>query len=333
MQIYIRRNNEDFGPYSREALQEYVKHGIFSAGDSAAYVGTSELKTVSELLGLGGASETSGAGKGKRPTQRGVATQTPSTGPVSRKAARMRRGYRPAVSKKKGYMIVLNVFLILVVAAAAYVRFGGGGPTAHRYLAAVTAAVAREINNANANPESSPTPAPATVAGATPSVHEPVAAVPVKDTEPAVPAVDKAAAATEPSATTAAPVAVAAAAATPAPAVASTPAPTKPFDPADLAGNPAAWPKTVKLKQAITFPAVLDSQVVGNVTVPAGTLVKLVNVRGDQLTLEHNGATQDVSWRLTDIEEQVATGGSLAPAAPRATEAAAGTNSAPPDGN
>ncbi len=83
----------------------------------------------------------------------------------------------------------------------------------------------------------------------------------------------------------------------PAPVTVTAPAP---FDPASLAGNPAAWPKTLRLKQVTTFPAVFNSQVVGSVTVPAGTVVKLVNVQGDQLVLNYQGGMQAVAWKQTD---------------------------------
>jgi len=96
-------------------------------------------------------------------------------------------------------------------------------------------------------------------------------------------------------------------AASPAPVLSQPPpAPAaRPFDPADLAGNLAAWPKAVALKQQTTFPAVLNAQVVGSVDVPAGTLVKLVNIEGETLELEYQGGRQMVPWQLTDLEQRV----------------------------
>ena len=58
MQIYITRNNEKFGPYSREAVLEYLKHGIFEAHDYACFAGMTEWKTLSDLLGIAGKNET-----------------------------------------------------------------------------------------------------------------------------------------------------------------------------------------------------------------------------------------------------------------------------------
>src|SRR5271166_6419380 len=54
MQIYIHRDNEDFGPYSREAVLEYLKQGVFESMDRACFAGMAEWKTVGELLGING---------------------------------------------------------------------------------------------------------------------------------------------------------------------------------------------------------------------------------------------------------------------------------------
>jgi hypothetical protein len=85
------------------------------------------------------------------------------------------------------------------------------------------------------------------------------------------------------------------------------------------------------LRQGLTFPLLdSNSQVVGSVTEPAGTTVKLVNIQGDQLTLEYNGMAQKVSWKQTDLAEEVAKSGPLAPPAPAATGAPAATPPPPP---
>ena len=106
--------------------------------------------------------------------------------------------------------------------------------------------------------------------------------------------------------------------ATPAPPVVAvvpvaTPAPTPlpvatppPFSPAKLAGNRAAWPKVVKLLQAETFPAVFNGQIVGDVDVPAGSDVNLVNIDGNNLTLDYRGGTCTVPWKLTNLEAAAA---------------------------
>ena len=294
MQIYIRRNNEDFGPYSREAALEYVKQGIFQAYDSACYAGMAEWKTVSELLGISRASEPARGSKRERSTPTAASGKAPTTASGRPQPPREPRIFGPTGEKKRGPMIVLNVVLILIVVAAAYVRFGGGGKTARHFLASISGGIATP-DNGNTNVSAAPAP---------------VAAAPVIEKQPA-----------------------AAEAPAPAPVAASTPAPPKPFDPAALAGNPGAWPKTLKLKQGVTFPAVFNSQVVGSVIKPAGTVVNLKNVVGDQLILEFNGGTQQVSWKLTDLEEEVAKSSFVAPAATAAPEAAPAMGNPPPAGN
>jgi hypothetical protein len=89
-------------------------------------------------------------------------------------------------------------------------------------------------------------------------------------------------------------------------AVTTPPPPPKPFDPADLAGNPSAWPKKLHLKQAVEFPALYNGQVVGSVTAPAGTAVTLRDIQGGQLTVDYQGGTQKIPWTLTDLEQAAA---------------------------
>jgi len=301
MQIYIRRNNEEFGPYSREVVLEYVKRGIFKSRDRAWYAGMPEWKTVGELLGTSAASahgpNLSPSGK---ITEFNPAWTPPSDGRPSRRGA-----------GKRGFMIALNVSLILIVAALAYLRLGGGQNQVRSLMASASADLQKAANAAASPaapgpavpniaatpapvPQASSTPAPAaTPAPAIAAITAPQqASTPVTETTP-VPA----AAATAPEPT---------APSTPTPAAASTPGPPKPFDPADLASNPAAWPKTLRLKQAVEFPALFNSQVVGSVKAPSGTVVKLDNIQGDQLTVDFQGGTQTISWKLTDLEEQMA---------------------------
>ncbi len=247
---------------------------------------------------------------------------------------RPRRPQRAAGGGKRGFMIVLNGVLVLIVAVAAYARFGGGGPKVRHYIDAISVELARLTNPP---PDNKPAPAPATSAAATAKAPASSAAVPAPATVAATPAPNT------PPVPESSPVLAAdsapVAATTPAPVVAATPAavpsvppaPPKPFDPADLAGNPRAWPKTVHLKQAVVFPAILNSQVVGSVSVPPGESVNLTNIQGDQLTLDYNGGIQTVSWKLTDLEEQVAKSGALAqPAPPAAQLPADGGYVAPP---
>jgi len=87
---------------------------------------------------------------------------------------------------------------------------------------------------------------------------------------------------------------------------AATPIPTPtPFSVAALAANPAAWPRTVTLTQPASFPALYNGQVVGSVSVPAGTSVKLIGIDGDNLDIEYQGARQKLHWTTTDLEQRV----------------------------
>lgn len=190
-------------------------------------------------------------------------------------------------------MIVLNILLVAAVVAGIYVRFGGKGPIVRRYLNAIAEAISK-VSSETAQP--SPTPA------------KPVASLPLKAPTPA---------AQPPSASsTPAPAVVAA---TPEPVVAATPAPApaapKPFDPADLAASPNAWPKKVRLKQAVIFSALYNGQVVGSVQADAGTPVDLVSIAGDQVTVSFNGSPQTLQWKLTDLEEEAVKRGWGVPAA------------------
>jgi hypothetical protein len=287
MQIYIHRDNEDFGPYSTETALGYVSQGIFQVTDYGWYAGLPEWKTVGELLGIGAASEPA-----RSSTQAGASPRIRNTTPLRQQTVRVRRMSTPVRKKKGGWMLALNVVLVLVVAAAAYIRFASGGETARHYLAAMWT----EFAGPAAESPKATLAAPASVAAIKPDAVE---------------------------------VAVS----TPPPSVVSTPAPPKAFDPADLAGNPGAWPKTVRLKQSVVFPAVFNSQVVGSVTVPRGAVVNLVSIQGDQLILAFQGGTQKLSWKLTDIEEEVAKAGGAGPSAATMMESGPGSADAPATAN
>ena len=259
MQIYIYRKKEKFGPYSQEAVLEYLRQGIFEASDKACFTGMSEWKTVGELLGIEApqAAATPAVPKAGKPAP-----------PAGKQTMGRRRTYAAPTGDKKNLMIVLNVGLIMVVVAAAYVRWGTGAQAQkmRHYFAGIFPALAP------AQVITEPGPEPA--------------ATPVIIRVPALKA--------------ATPVVVV--------VVVATPRPVKPFDPVELAGNPAAWPKTLRLKQEEVFPVVFDSQVHGSVTVPSGTDVKLLSVDGEQVVVDYQGGTQRLSWKVTDLEEAVKRG-------------------------
>jgi len=74
------------------------------------------------------------------------------------------------------------------------------------------------------------------------------------------------------------------------PAKPSTSAPKKniPVDINQLAANQALWPKAVKIKQITSFPAVMDGKKVGEINVPAGTEVKLIQVQPDKVAVAYS---------------------------------------------
>jgi hypothetical protein len=367
MQIYIHRDNEDFGPYSREAVLEYVKQGVFQSLDQASYAGMSESKTLGELLGINGASRRA---RGPQPGRSSHITEfNPSGIPTSSSSSRP----QPRSSgTKRGFMIVLNMVLVLIVASVAFIRLGGGRGIARHYLAVLSAELATLANSGGPAPAAStpaivpapapapptmaapvaklasaPAPKPASAPASAPAAPAPVAASSPAPASPPTPALAAPVAllgapsapaamsspspiggpassppATAPapapeSNTLVAPTATLALAATPppAPAAPAPPVPSKPFDPVDLASNPAAWPKTLRLTQATVFPAVYNSQVVGSVTALPGAVVKLVNIQGDQLTVDYQGGTQTLFWKLTDLQQEVAKAAVPPPAA------------------
>lgn len=55
-----------------------------------------------------------------------------------------------------------------------------------------------------------------------------------------------------------------------------------------LAANRSLWPKTVKIKHATSFPAVVDGKRVGEINVPAGTEVKVVQVQPDKIGVAYS---------------------------------------------
>jgi hypothetical protein len=271
MQIYIHRNKQDFGPYSREAVLEYVKRGVFSPADHGCYMGTAQWKPLGELLGLAPEAKPRHAA---RPQQTGI-TPAPAAAPSSlpprpipaveaTPATPVRQVSVPAAAKKTGKLIPLNIFLLLCVIAGLYIRLGPD--SVRQRLKSVASRELRQYLPPGLAHVFLDAQSPATALSGT---SAPVSAPPPP---PPVP---------EP---------------TPTP-------PPKPFSPADLGDNSSTWPIKVILKQPVTFPAVLNGHPVGTVKVPAGAAVTLVNIQGDILTLEFQGGTQKLPWTLTNLDE------------------------------
>ena len=80
---------------------------------------------------------------------------------------------------------------------------------------------------------------------------------------------------------------------------------TPTFDFEKIAADRARWPKKVVLTKPTTFPAVLNSKVVGSIVAPAGTVANLVAMKGDKLGLEFNGGGAWLSVEQTDFVSRV----------------------------
>jgi hypothetical protein len=71
-----------------------------------------------------------------------------------------------------------------------------------------------------------------------------------------------------------------------------------------LAADPAR-PRTVRLKQSVTFPAVQDARVIGKLLLPAGSVVNLARISGRKLGVEYRGGGAWVELEHTDLLEQL----------------------------
>jgi len=72
-----------------------------------------------------------------------------------------------------------------------------------------------------------------------------------------------------------------------------------------FAANPALWPKKVKLRKTIEFPAVLNGKVVGKIQAPPGTEANLRKIKDQQLGVEFQGGGAWVPIAETDLMDQV----------------------------
>jgi len=72
-----------------------------------------------------------------------------------------------------------------------------------------------------------------------------------------------------------------------------------------LAADPASWPKTVKLKKAREFPAVVDGKAVGKIQAPSGSETRLVTIQSGRLGLEFRGGGAWVAPEETDLSERL----------------------------
>jgi hypothetical protein len=97
---------------------------------------------------------------------------------------------------------------------------------------------------------------------------------------------------------------------TPTPEATPTPTPTpeatpKPDPLAWLIDHRDVWPKEVKLQQAADFPIVIGGKVSGKATAPAGTLLPLLHVGKEQLSVEFGGSPQTIPVIATDLLDRI----------------------------
>jgi hypothetical protein len=85
----------------------------------------------------------------------------------------------------------------------------------------------------------------------------------------------------------------------------SAPAQSGTLDLAQLSQSRLQWPKSVTLKKAVQFPAVLDGKIVGNVQAPAGSQAHLVLIKDGKLGLEYQGGGAMVDVNDTDLADIV----------------------------
>jgi hypothetical protein len=72
-----------------------------------------------------------------------------------------------------------------------------------------------------------------------------------------------------------------------------------------LASDRTAWPKTVTLKTAREFPAVVNGKVAGKIAVPAGTEANLVSIQGGKLGVEYGGGGAWFAADETDLAQRL----------------------------
>ena len=75
----------------------------------------------------------------------------------------------------------------------------------------------------------------------------------------------------------------------------------RPLDLAQVAQDPACWPKAVTLLQPIPFPVVFAGRVAGQTVVPTGSQLRLIRVAGVQVEVENLGARQLIAASVTDL--------------------------------
>ncbi len=87
----------------------------------------------------------------------------------------------------------------------------------------------------------------------------------------------------------------------PRPIPTAAPAASQGLDVAQVAQNPALWPREVTLLKPTSFPVVYQGRVAGQTLLPAGSRVRLVRALAAQVETENEGARQLVATDATDL--------------------------------
>lgn len=75
---------------------------------------------------------------------------------------------------------------------------------------------------------------------------------------------------------------------------------------AQIAQNPALWPREVALLKPVDFPIVFEGRAAGQTVLPAGTRLRLVQVRAASVELENGGAREWIAADATDLSARAA---------------------------
>jgi hypothetical protein len=72
-----------------------------------------------------------------------------------------------------------------------------------------------------------------------------------------------------------------------------------------LSRNRAEWPKEVTLKEPLVFPITVGGEPAGEAEIAVGERVRLLEVFGLQVVVEHGGVTKTIPTKHTDLVEQI----------------------------
>jgi hypothetical protein len=299
MSIYITRNGEEEGPYSRADIFAKLKEGALSPDDPAWQEGMEGWRPLKEVL-AGMKSQLSFIPPETRPQTVVAPVQVRREEPVRREKVDA-----PAAVERGGGRLLVAVAVVALLA--------GGGFWVQRHPAPVRHAL-ESLLAALPGGESKPEQTAEQGAAAQEirvAAPEPPQEALADDTSREPQAVDAESAPSAPAA--------------------SSPELDLPM----LAASPALWPRTVMLRAKMDFPAVFNGREVGSTSVPAGTVVNLRSVSGDKVTLEFHNGTTVAAAADTDLLERAnaMAGGSLARNAKVTGETDTAANSGQPAGS